>query len=702
MKKTIRSLAFIATLVCSASVFAQQQLPNQSFENWDNAGTQDEEPVEWNGMMSGDMCFLCSFGQQQTIYRESGASNVHSGTYSVKIETGSYAGQGINGNLTLGRVTAPNATPSNGYNQSLTSGTEFSEAFTDKPDSLVFWAKYIPNGSDSARVSIDLHGNYDQRDPYQNDPNTNSNIVAFSQLNFRTGGNWKRISVPFNYCGGPQNTPAYILVNITSTKTPGNSGGIGSVLYVDDTELVYNTGNPSNSIAPTAQQNIIENQNGTTLTASDNGAASREWKYATASGGPYQSFGTAETGATYTPNFATAGTYYVICESQYCDKNATVATSSEVEIVVSAFTNSIAPTAQQNIDENVAGNQLTVTENATPDSREWKYGTASGGPYQSFSPTETGLNYTPLFATAGTYYVVCESTLSGNTVTSNEVEVVVSPSVTPSVSIAPTSSQNIQENDNGTMLTATEANGTANTLEWKYSTTSGSGYQSFSPSETGNTYTPNFASAGTYYVICEADFSGNVVISNEVEIVVTPAATNTVTVSPSTDQQLTEGQNGTQLTATESPSAASSREWKYSTTSGSGYQSFSPAETATTYTPMFTTAGTYYVVCESDFSGSPVVSNEVLIDVLPLGIEENGELNNMTIYSYGNRVVMDASMLTNNSYQFNIVTVSGQTVLSSSIKGGERKELTTDFAEGVYIINVFNDNTQKQVKLFIK
>lgn len=91
------------------------------------------------------------------------------------------------------------------------------------------------------------------------------------------------------------------------------------------------------------------------------------------------------------------------------------------------------------------------------------------------------------------------------------------------VSIAPTTSQNIQVGTNGTTITATESS-TSDSREWKYSTTSGSGYGSFGTPETGITYTPNFASAGTYYVVCESTWGGSSVTSNEVEIVVSNSA----------------------------------------------------------------------------------------------------------------------------------------------------------------------------------
>ena len=92
-------------------------------------------------------------------------------------------------------------------------------------------------------------------------------------------------------------------------------------------------------------------------------------------------------------------------------------------------------------------------------------------------------------------------------------------------------------------------------------------------------------------------------------------AGNSTTIAPTTTQNLVTSTNGTAITATELPSAATSREWKYSTTSGSGYVSFAPTQTGTSYTPNFATAGTYYVVCVSNFAGDIKTSNEVQINV---------------------------------------------------------------------------------------
>ncbi|UKN01948.1 PCMD domain-containing protein [Paracrocinitomix mangrovi] len=186
------------------------------------------------------------------------------------------------------------------------------------------------------------------------------------------------------------------------------------------------------------------------------------------------------------------------------------------------------------------------------------------------------------------------------------------------VTIAPAASQNININTDGTTLTATEstsADAVNVTREWLYATTSGGPYSSFTVAETGTTYTPNFASAGIYYVVCTTDFGAQTATSNEVEIVVVDPGVNSVTVSPSASQTLLGNTDGNTLTATESPSAASSREWMWSNTSGSGYASFTVAETTTSYTPNFANLGTYYIICESDFSGDMQTSNEVTIIV---------------------------------------------------------------------------------------
>ncbi len=178
----------------------------------------------------------------------------------------------------------------------------------------------------------------------------------------------------------------------------------------------------SNAVASAATQTIEAGTNGTVLTNSEVGVAtSREWKYATAIAGPYVSFAPVETGTTLTPTFVTYGTWYINCTSNF--PNSITTTSNQVQIDV--VDNQIAPATTQNIDMNVAGTNVLVTEYPVGTSREWLYATASGGPYNSFSPMETATTYNPLFTTAGTYFVMCQSQISGIPVSSSEVMIVV-------------------------------------------------------------------------------------------------------------------------------------------------------------------------------------------------------------------------------------------------------------------------------------
>lgn len=251
----------------------------------------------------------------------------------------------------------------------------------------------------------------------------------------------------------------------------------------------------------------------------------------------------------------------------------------------------------------------------------------------------------------------------------------------PSLSIAPTATQNIDVGVNGNVLTATELHGTVSSRQWMVSSTAGGPYTPITPAETGTTYTPNFASAGIYYVVCESDFGSVTLTSNEVEIVVVDPATNTVTVTPSAMQTILTDQNGNLLTATETPAAATSREWKFSTTSGSGYASFGTPETGLTYTPYFSTLGTYYVICESDFAGDIKISNEVTIDVpSSVGIEE--EDFKFNIYANDNTINLTFES-SNEESVFSLYNLEGKQIYISQILNSNSQHTIEN--SGIYI-----------------
>ena len=87
------------------------------------------------------------------------------------------------------------------------------------------------------------------------------------------------------------------------------------------------------------------------------------------------------------------------------------------------FSNSISPVDDQYLVPGKTGVPISVSENGTADSRQWKYSLVPGGPYDKVLTGETSVTYTPVLTQDSVMYVVCVSTKSGIPVTSNEVKI---------------------------------------------------------------------------------------------------------------------------------------------------------------------------------------------------------------------------------------------------------------------------------------
>lgn len=375
----------------------------------------------------------------------------------------------------------------------------------------------------------------------------------------------------------------------------------------------------STSIAPATAQTLAINTPGALLTVTETaGAVSREWRYATASGGPYTAFSPAATGTTFAPQFAAAGTYYVVALTTY--PGGFVTRSNEVTVTVVG--NTIAPASSQSLLVGATGTLLTVTETPTGTSREWKYATAPGGPYLSFSPAETNSTFAPVFNTGGTFYVVAQSIINGQTVTSNEVEISVNNinlntgTITPSAFYFSPSAPSAQVSIpftttssyvNGNVFTAqlSDANG-------NFSTPVNIGSLAGTGSGTITGTLLSSTTAGTGYRIRVVASNPAVNGSNNGTDLLVDQFNNSI--APAAPQSYTTGSTGTLLSIVESQPA--SREWKYATVPGGPYVSFSPPQTGATFTPAFTALGTYYVVATSQNQYSDLTtSSEVAITV---------------------------------------------------------------------------------------
>lgn len=712
-----RFYAIAILLLASATLLrAQTQLVNSNFELWDNIAATNAEPQEWNSNKTGSG--FASLGPQ-TCFAE--ATIVHGGTYSVKLRTVSSGfGSNVNGVVTCGRVNAPSTTPSAGYNDTQQANAPYNMPFTGRPDSVAFWAYYVPGAGDSARVSIMLHSAYDQRDPTSNDPNGATNVIGSAMKNFRsTASTWVRISVPFVYTSG--STPAYCLATLTASKVPGG-GSTSTLLYVDDLVMIYNpvascgpvnpltyyvsatqgtsaslpytlspgfaagntvtgqlsnaagsfaspatigtltntntsgtlsatipAGTPtgsgyrmrvtcsspaftgtdnganiqiylvSNAVTPSAAQTLEAGVNGTLLTANENiTATSREWKYATVSGGPYSSFVPAETGTTYSPNFASNGTYYVVCESSW--PGGIVERSNEVTINV--VDNAVNPSGSQSLLVGANGNLLTVTETPAGTSRLWHWSSTPGGPYAPFNPFQMGFTYLPNFSSPGTYYIVCVSTISGISVTSNEVQINVSNATITTGTVtgspyefspsAPDANVTVPYTTNGTFNAGNVFTAQLSDAGGSFGSPVNIGTVSSTTSGSINATISHLTAAGTGYRIRVVSSNPSVLGSDNGTDLVVDQFSNSV--APGATQTIPHSTNGTAIAVTASQTA--SHDWQFATSSGGPYSSFVPAQTSGTYTPNFSTPGTYYVVCAStNQHGDAVLSNEVEIVV---------------------------------------------------------------------------------------
>ncbi|MCW5909365.1 MAG: PCMD domain-containing protein [Chitinophagales bacterium] len=717
MRKTLLSLIAFFTVM---STFAQTTITNGNMEAWQNVGQNTEEPTQWNSIKTGAGNSTALTFAPQSCFRES--NNPHSGTYCARIVTGSALGQAAPGSLTTGRVMVPTLSASEGYIRTIPGDPNFSMPFTGRPDSLVVWYRYTKQGSDYPSISALLHVGYaylPEVPVNNNHPDSTVNIIARAEWQGPSASvtTWTRIAIPFVYVDN--RTPQYILITLTSSAN--SNATSNTTIYVDDFEVIYNptiatgtiapttyyvsaasgatvsvpftlTGNfngnntvtaqlsdasgsfaspvtigsvsatasgsitatipagtaagtayrirvvssnpaltaadngnnltiinVSNSIAPSAAQTIAANANGSTLTVTETaGVVSKEWKYSTVSGSGYVSFNPIQTGNTYTPNFATAGTYYVVCVSTY--PGSVNVTSNEVQVNV--VSNSIAPTAPQSILVSTPGIVLTVTETPAGSSREWEFSTTQGGPYSAFNPMQMGTTYTPNFAASGVYYVVCKSIINGVQVTSNEVQISVNSVTLATGTIsgspfefsanAPDATVNVPFTTSGSFNGGNVFTAQLSDANGSFASATNIGTLNATSSGTVSATIPANTPAGTGYRIRVVASNPSVFGTDNGSDLTVDQFNNSV--SPTATQTIMYNTSGSAISVTASQNAT--HEWKYSGTSGSGYVSFNPAETGAAYTPNFALPGTYFVVCVSTNQyNDEVTSNEVQIDV---------------------------------------------------------------------------------------
>ena len=260
MRKTIAIL--IAAVLLSGAAQAQNhpQVTNGDFETWTFDGVN--LPNYFNSFQTADGSYS-DYGYDKNnrqVQRATDTRPGSTGRYSCHIWSRQVEVKIIfitikalaQGNLTTGRVHAgsTSADGADNYNYSDRDGSNTLNGFnnpcampfTGRPDSLVVWLKYTPDGSDTAnpyaKVSAIIHSDFDYIDGYAKTSDKKYLVAkAENKTITKTNGKWKRVSIPFVYENNSAQ-PRYLLMSISTNAVPGK-GGQNDHMYIDDITLVY-------------------------------------------------------------------------------------------------------------------------------------------------------------------------------------------------------------------------------------------------------------------------------------------------------------------------------------------------------------------------------------------------------------------------------------------------------------------------------
>ncbi len=231
------------------AITANYAITNGGFEgNWSN-----NEPQGWHSFKTatGDYASFVT-GNTGQFQQSTDTRPGSTGSYSAQLQSKTLMGIIANGNCTNGRINAGSMSASDAsgnYAFSDPSQPNYTTAFVGCPDSLVFWAKYIPGGgnvtdaSNKARAHATLLTNARYQDPETKDYSAIKIAEATSNYSATSSKGWQRIAVPFVYTSVSPSQMAYMLLTFSTNATPG--GGNASKkspdnVYIDDAEMIYN------------------------------------------------------------------------------------------------------------------------------------------------------------------------------------------------------------------------------------------------------------------------------------------------------------------------------------------------------------------------------------------------------------------------------------------------------------------------------
>lgn len=238
------------------TTFAQFQLENAGFEEWENGSTS--KPVAWNTYETAQGSLAGTASNKNQCKKSTDVRPGSKGAFSVSAISRSILGISANGIITSGVINADafSADSPKNNNQTVVDNPNKSMKFTGRPDSVVAWIKAKPlDSKQTGRFYIILHDNSNFQDPV----NSNSDwdkVSAVAGVNPPAYSDWVRYACPFYYYGetheiaGGNRSPGlkltgnerpyYVLATISTNYLAGE-GTAGDELYCDDIEMIYNS-----------------------------------------------------------------------------------------------------------------------------------------------------------------------------------------------------------------------------------------------------------------------------------------------------------------------------------------------------------------------------------------------------------------------------------------------------------------------------
>lgn len=243
-------------------------IPNSSFEEWSTYSAKTMLGVKtvtlpW-GVGDKDASFWGSGNEgaatANMTLTDKSTDMLHSGTYCARLESKSALGMLAAGNIFIGSYVK-----TDGTNGVLSIGRPFDGSH---PEKLSVWANYRPGASVSVKkgnekfvpagftsgndhgqiyvalttAPVEIRTNPDTRKLFnENDPE----VLAYGQVtwtgNFGSDGVLEKVEIPLVYNARANSNDAAYLVIVVSASKYGDyfSGAAGSVMYLDDFELVY-------------------------------------------------------------------------------------------------------------------------------------------------------------------------------------------------------------------------------------------------------------------------------------------------------------------------------------------------------------------------------------------------------------------------------------------------------------------------------